>query len=167
MNKPVRYLLQAINLGLFMLLIAAFSSGPAVKQLEADEAVVTLAFGHAGQPVRECRARTPEELAALAPNMRAPMDCPRERSVIKVLLEMDGEEVFNLDAHPPGAFKDQGVDVYHSIIVPAGKHRFTVRLNDSALIEGYNHTGEYEADLAPAQLLFIDFNAGMGGFIFN
>ena len=32
----------------------------------------------------------PEELAKLAPNMRTPMDCPRERSPVRVRLELDG-----------------------------------------------------------------------------
>jgi len=167
MISPMRYLLQALNLTVFMVLIGSFSSGPSVRQLEEGEAVVTLAFGHAGQPVRECHVRTPEELAALAPNMRAPMDCPRERSVVTVKLEMDGKEILNLAAPPPGVFKDQGVDVYHSVTVPVGQHRFNVYLNDSVLIEGYTHVGEYEVDLVSTQLLFIDFNAGMGGFIFN
>ncbi len=163
----VRYLLQAFNLFVFMALIAAFSAGPSVRQLDDGLAVITLAFGHAGQPVRACHVRTPDELAALAPNMRAPMDCPRERSTIKVELEMDGKIILDLTIPPPGAFKDQGVDVYQNVEVPVGRHEFTVRMNDNALVDGYTYTDSYTVDLAPAQLLFIDFNQRIGGFTFN
>ena len=166
-NPAIRYLLQAINLFLFMWLIAAFSSGPVVRQLEEGMAVVTLAFGHAGNPIRACRQRTPEELAALAPNMRAPMDCPRERSIITVELLMDGELIHHIIAPPPGAFKDQGVDVYENISVPEGRHEFTVRMNDSALVEGFTYSNSYTVDLEPAQLLFIDFSMQEAGFVFN
>ncbi len=166
-NQIVRYLLQAVNLFLFMWLIAAFSSGPVVRQLEEGMAVVTLAFGHAGDPIRACRQRTPEELAALAPNMRAPMDCPRERSTIKVELIMDGELIHNIVAPPPGAFKDQGVDIYENITVPVGRHEFTVRMNDNALVDGYTYSSSYTADLKPAQLLFIDFSMQKAGFVFH
>ncbi len=166
-NPAVRYLLQAFNLFVFMALIAAFSSGPAVRQLEDGLAVVTLAFGHAGQPVRACHVRTAEELEALAPNMRAPLDCPRERSIIKVELEMDGEIILDLTIPPPGAYKDQGVDVYENVEVPVGKHTFTVRMNDNAQVDGYTYTNTYTTELEPAQLLFIDFNQRIGGFTFN
>ncbi len=166
-NPAVRYLLQAFNLFIFMALIAAFSSGPAVRQLEDGLAVVTLAFGHAGQPVRACHVRTAEELEALAPNMRAPLDCPRERSIIKVELEMDGEIILDLTIPPPGAYKDQGVDVYENVEVPVGKHTFTVRMNDNAQVDGYTYTNTYTTELEPAQLLFIDFNQRIGGFTFN
>ncbi len=166
-HPAVRYLLQAFNLAIFMALIAAFSAGPTVKQLEDGLAVVTLAFGHAGEPVRACHVRTAEELAALAPNMRAPLDCPRERSVIKVELLMDGKTILDLTIPPPGTFKDQGVDVYQNVEVPVGRHEFTVRMNDNALVDGYTYTNSYTADLAPAQLLFIDFNQRIGGFTFN
>jgi len=150
-----------------MWLIAAFSSGPVVRQLDEGMAVVTLAFGHAAKPIRACRQRTPEELAALAPNMRAPMDCPRERSIIKVELLMDGELIHSIAAPPPGAFKDQGVDVYESIAVPEGIHEFTVRMNDDTQVEGYTYSNSYTANLVPAQLLFIDFSIQKAAFVFH
>ncbi len=166
-NPAVRYLLQAVNLFLFMALIAAFSSGPTVRQLEEGMAVVTLAFGHAGQPVRACHKRTPEELAALAPNMRAPMDCPRERSTLRVELFMDGKLIHDLTAPPPGAFKDQGVDIYENVTVPIGRHTFTVRMKDNDQSEDFIYSNDYSVNLAAAQLLFIDFSQQENGFIFN
>ena len=166
-NPAVRYLLQAINLFLFMALIAAFSSGPTVRQLEEGMAVVTLAFGHAGQPVRACHKRTPEELAALAPNMRAPMDCPRERSTLHIELHMDGKLIHDLTAPPPGAFKDQGVDIYENVTVPIGHHTFTVQMKDNDQSNDVTYSNDYTVNLTAAQLLFIDFSQQENGFVFN
>jgi len=166
-NPVVRYLLQAVNLALFMWLIAAFSAGPTVRQLEEGMAVVTLAFGHAGLPVRDCHQRTPEELAALAPNMRAPMDCPRERSTLHIELYMDGKLIHDLHAPPPGAYKDQGVDIYENVTVPIGRHTFTVRMKDNDQSNEFTYSNDYTVALTAAQLLFIDFSQQESSFIFN
>jgi hypothetical protein len=55
---------------------------PTYKQIPDDVALVKLSMSHLGG--RECRKRTPEELQKLPPNMRAPLDCPRGRSDIKL-----------------------------------------------------------------------------------
>ncbi|HEC16167.1 MAG TPA: hypothetical protein ENI99_06290 [Sedimenticola sp.] len=167
MTSPLRYLLQALNFAVFMAIIGYFSANPAVRNLEEGLAQVTLAIGHAGQPVRPCRERTAEELAALPPNMRQPMDCPRERSPVIVRLIMDGKPILDMTVNPPGAFKDQGIDIYRSIPIPAGKHHFVAKLKDSVREKDFNYVGEKVVDLAPADLLFIDFHAQMGGFLFK
>jgi len=166
-NHPrVRYLFQAVNLLVFMMIIAFFASGLTVRQLEAGTAVVTLAFGHAGNPIHACHKRSEEELNALAPTMRAPLICPRERSVIEVELYMDDKLIHAVTAPPPGLFSDQGVDVYEKIVVPIGQHTFRVQMKDNVLEEGYTHSGNYTADLKAAQLLFIGFRQ-QNGFIFK
>ena len=86
-----RFPFQALNYLLFMALIGYFSAAPSYTHLEGDLSQVTLAFGHAGEPRERCRQLSPEELQKLPPNMRKPMDCPRERSPVVVELLMDGE----------------------------------------------------------------------------
>ena len=76
-----RYLAQAALYLPFMVLIGYFSSQPAFEQLGGNEALIRLSLTHAAQRVAECRQRTPEELAKLPPNMRAPLDCKRERAL--------------------------------------------------------------------------------------
>jgi hypothetical protein len=61
--------------------IGYFATSPKYRQIPDDVALIKLSISHLGD--RECRKRTPEELAKLPPNMRAPMDCPRERSDIR------------------------------------------------------------------------------------
>ena len=165
MPEFLRYPLQAVNYGVFMLLVWYFSAAPPYTQLTANQAVITVAFSHAGELREECRQLSQEELAKLPPNMRAPMDCPRERSPVTVQLLLDGELLIEDVAHAPGLYNDLGIDIYRSAKVPVGKHTLAVRMNDNARVEGPTHTHEETVTLEPAQLLVIDFNSEIRSFI--
>jgi len=71
MNAPVRYAIQAVLYGAFAAFVGYFSTAPTYDHLAPGEALVRLSFSHAAQRKEPCRERTPEELAKLAPNMRA------------------------------------------------------------------------------------------------
>ncbi len=161
-----RYPLQILNYLIFMSLVGYFSTAPAYRHLPEGQAMVVLAFSHAGQHVEPCRIVSPEEQAKLPPNMRRPTECTRARSPVKVELLMDGQPLLNTIAHPPGLFRDGGVNIFLDTTVPAGKHRFSIRMNDSVRVKGYNYTHEQTVQLEPAQLLFIDFNTE-DGFVFK
>ena len=165
MPEVLRYPLQAVNYGVFMLLVWYFSAAPPYTQLTANQAVITVAFSHAGELREECRQLSQEELAKLPPNMRAPMDCPRERSPVTVQLLLDGELLIEDVAHAPGLYNDLGIDIYRSAKVPVGKHTLAVRMNDNVRVEGPTHSHEETVTLEPAQLLVIDFNSEIRSFI--
>ncbi len=166
MQTRKRYHIQAVNYLLFMALVGYFSSSPAYRHLEENQAKVVLAFSHFGQHVEPCRRVTPEELAKLPPNMRRPTECTRKRSPVTVELMMDGERLLYKVADPPGLFDDGGVDIYLDAVIPAGEHRFTVRMNDSVRVKGYNYSHEQAVTVVPGQLLFIDFDTD-SGFVFK
>lgn len=161
-----RYSIQALNYLLFIAFIGYFSTSPPYRHLAEDEAEVVLAFSHVGQHIEPCRKVSAEEMAKLPPNMRRPTECTRKRSPVRVELMMDGEPLMGTAAKPPGLFGDGGVDIFLNATVPAGEHHFTVRMNDSVRIKGYNYSAEKSIGLAPAQLLFIDFNTE-NGFVFK
>jgi hypothetical protein len=166
MTQTLRFVAQALLYVPFMALIGYFSTGPAYRHLDPGEALVRLSFSHAGARVSECRQRTPEELAKMPPNMRAPLDCPRERSPVTVELEMDGAIVYRIVAAPSGLSRDLASTVYWRRVVSAGAHRFTARLKDKR--EGdFNYVKEIAVTLDPGRVLVIDFNPGQGGFIFR
>lgn len=164
MPEILRYPLQAVNYGVFMLLVWYFSAAPAYTHLQPDQAVITMAFAHAGARLGECRELSPEELAKLPPNMRAPMECPRERSPVTVELRLDGERIIEQSFQPPGLYNDLGVDVYLSAKVPAGRHRLTVGMNDDVNVQGFTHVHEQTVNLEPAQLLVVNFDSDTGRF---
>jgi hypothetical protein len=155
---PLAWLGQALLYGAFALFIGVFSSWPPYRHLAPDQALIKLSFSHTGKPVSDCRAQTPEELAKLPPNMRAPLRCPRERSSIVVELDVDGRTALRHSAKPSGLSKDGASSVYHRVQVDAGEHRIAVRLRDDVRSAGFNHQREATVTLKAAQILVIDFD---------
>ena len=149
-----------------MVLIGYFSAAPKFSPIGASEALLRLSFIHAAQRKAPCRERSAEELAKLAPNMRAALDCPRERAPLLVELELDGKVVLRREVQPAGLKGDGNATVYHRLPVPAGKHRIAVRLRDRPG-EGFNYAREETVELAPGRVLLIDFIAAQGGFLFR
>jgi hypothetical protein len=165
MKILARYLAQAVLYGAFNAFIGYFSTSPAYTHLPPDQALIRLSFSHAAQRKVPCHERTPEELAKLAPNMRAQFDCPRERAPVTVELEMDGQLLYHLVVPPSGLAKDGASTVYRRVPVAAGSHRFKLRLADAPNGE-FNYLSEKTVDLKPARILVIDFSAAQGGFLF-
>ncbi|HNH25335.1 MAG TPA: hypothetical protein PK261_10125, partial [Accumulibacter sp.] len=92
MLKPVAVVGQVILYGAFAAFIGYFATSPKYRQIGDDVALIKLSISHLGD--RECRKRSADELAKLPPNMRAPLDCPRERSDIKLEVDLDGQTLF-------------------------------------------------------------------------
>ena len=165
-HNVTSYALQAISYAAFMAVVGYFSTSPSYEHLPAGQAVVKLSFQHAGQRKEACYERTPEELAKLAPNMRAASVCPRERANVAVDVMMDGQPLFGVVAAPTGLSKDGASTVYRRIAVPAGEHRFIAKLADTA--DGnFAHTVERTIDLKPGRVLVIDFDVKSGGWLFR
>ena len=161
-NKALRYLLQAINYTVFMALIWYFATSPSIRILEEDEAMITIAFAHAGESREPCRRLSQEELSKLPPNMRKLEDCPRERSPVVIQALLNGNTLINETLQPPGLFKDGGVNVYFSGKIPAGSHHFEIRMDDSVRKEGFDHTFEQDINIKPAQILLVNFDSQKG-----
>lgn len=148
-----------------MALLAYFSTEPRFSAVAPDEALLRVSFIHATQRKEACRERSAEELSKLAPNMRAALDCPRERSPLLVEIELDGKIVLRREVQPSGLRRDGNVAVYQRLALPAGRHRIVARLRDRA--EGdFNYRKDETVQLAPGRVLIIDFNAARGGFAF-
>jgi hypothetical protein len=149
-----------------MVLIGYFSTLPRYHVTEPDEALVRVSFSHAAQRLQECRQRSDEELAKLPPNMRLREDCPRERAPTHFQLEIDGQVMVDRVIAPSGLSRDGPATLYSRLRVPAGRHSFVARLNDSPAA-GFSHSAEATVDLAPGDAVVIDFQASKGGFIFS
>lgn len=162
-NSPMRraaavvgqFLLYAVFAGS----IAIFSRWPHYHQLQPDEALIRLSIVHEGQRLEPCVQRTPEELAKLPPNMRAPLACPRERAPLVAEVEIDGKRAFHQEAQPSGLSRDGRAALYGRFPVSVGSHHLVVRLRDSAREEGFDYQREATLTLQPAQSLVIDFRS--------
>ena len=150
----------------FALVVVALSSWPSYTRIDAGNAVIKLSFSHAGESREPCRTLSPEELAALAANMRSGVDCPRERVPVVVELEIDGERIYHAALAPSGLAGDGPSSVYERFEVPAGPYRIRVRLRDTRREGGFDHEGTTDVRLAARQSFVIDFRAELGGFQF-
>ena len=158
-TKHGAWLGQGVLYALFALVIGTFSTWPTYRHLSADQALIKLSFTHHGKLVSECHRLSPDELAKLPPNMRAPMRCPRERVPVVVELDIDGVPMIRYSAAPSGLSKDGASAVYRRLPVAAGPHRIVVRLKDSAGGTNFDYSLDESVPLKPAQVLVIDFDA--------
>lgn len=163
----LRYTGQAVCYALFIVVIGYFSTSPAVVQLAPTEAAMKISLTHAGQIKEPCRQRSAEELARLAPNMRIPMECTRERSAVEVDVELDGRSFYHATLAPAGLSHDGASSAYRRFRIPSGEHIVRARLKDHIALPDFNYTKTDRVDLKPGQVLVIDFDARRGGFEFR
>jgi hypothetical protein len=166
MNPIARVVGQVVLYGLFAAVLGYFSTSPAYTHLPSDMALVKVSFTHAARRIGECRLRSDEEMAKLPPNMRIREDCPRERAPIRIELEVDGDLVYSDVLLPSGLSRDGATAVYRRFPVPAGRHRFEAKLSDTASGE-FDYEREETVELAPAQILLVEFNTQAGGLVFR
>lgn len=165
MLKPAALIGQVVLYGAFAVFVGYFATSPRYRQIPDDGALIKLSMSHLGG--RECRQRTPEELTKLPPNMRAPMECPRGRSDIKLEMTLDGKPLFETTMQPTGLSRDGVATVYKRFEVKAGTYRLGVRMNDNLTRPGFNYEKEADVTLRPGQVLVVDFNPDKGGLFFE
>lgn len=162
----IRYAAQGALYAAFVAVIGYFSDSPAYQHLSPGDALLKLSLSHAGARKEPCRERSADELAKLAPNMRAQTSCPRERSPVTVEIVLDDTPLFRVAAPPSGLAKDGASTIYRRVPVAAGTHRIGARLADGPT-GAFTFVRETTIDLAPGRVVVIDFDAAQGGFIFR
>lgn len=165
MARLLGYLGQAAVYLVTAVLLGVFSDSPAYRHFPQDRALVKLSLVHSAQRKEPCRRRTAEELAKLAPNMRKPMACSRERLPLWLEMRLDGRLLFGEALPPGGLSKDGPARIYRQFPVAPGRHRLSLGMRDSARTEGFDHRFDREIELRALQSLVIDFRPESGGFI--
>ncbi len=160
-----RYVGQAILYALFGGFVVYFSTAPEYRHLQPDEGLLRLSFRHPGQISVDCRARSAEELAKMPPQLRAQMDCPRERSPVQVRVELDGKLLFDESYAPAGLRKDGAASGYFRMPIPVGEHQLRVQFNDDVRVQGFNYEGERTVDVRSGQVVLIDLAPDRGGVV--
>ncbi len=164
--KALQFLGQGIVYAGMALWLGYFANQPVYNQLPPDMALVKLSVIHGAQHEGACRKRTQAELNALAPNMRAPLDCPRERLPVTIEVLLDGKLVYRESVQPAGLARGGKTRAYYKFQTGAGPHELEARLVDSARTEGYDYEKAVRIDLIPGENFVIDFRAELGGFKF-
>jgi quinol-cytochrome oxidoreductase complex cytochrome b subunit/coenzyme F420-reducing hydrogenase delta subunit len=166
-GKPRRLAVRAVAWGLFAALIGALSVWPRYQLLEPGHAIVSLTFSHAGQRIHECRRLTQEALNELPPNMRKPLDCPRERLPVFVEFSVDGATVYRENLQPSGIWKDGESTVYRRIEVKSGMRELFIGMRDSNREAGFDFQHEEQVLLGEGQHLVAEFDHIAQTFLFR
>jgi ferredoxin/coenzyme F420-reducing hydrogenase delta subunit len=164
---PLRLTLRAAAFGLFAVAACTFSAWPALRLIDPGQAVISLTFSHAGQRVSECRRLTQDDLNKLPPNMRKPMECPRERKPVKVEFRVDGDSLYQASLPPSGIWNDGESSVYARFPLAAGKRSLFIGMNDSGSDSGFDYQLETVMELAPEQHVVVEFDNERKVFVFR
>ena len=158
---------QGIAFIIFASGIGYFSNSPSYTYFNPEMALIMVSFSHSSEHKEKCRRFTPEEIAALPPNMRRPLDCQRERVPVYVEVIMDGNNLLSKSYSPTGLAKDGAASIYERIPVKPGQHRLIAKLRDSVREEGFDYESNITVNLNPKQLFVIDFHKELNGFYFQ
>lgn len=148
---------QVLAYAAFGAALVLASHGPAYPPLAPGGALVLVSVAHPSRPEGACRRLSEAELAARAPNMRAPLECPRRRVPVRVTMDIDGRTVVDETALPSGLAQDGSASLYRRIPVEAGRHDVRVRMLDEERSAGIV--------LGAGQVLRIEYRPAQGGIV--
>lgn len=158
---------QSIAFTIFACALGFFSNSPSYTYHDPAMALLMVSFSHASERKEECRRFTQEEMSELAPNMRRPMDCPRERVPLHVEVIIDGNTLLSKSYEPTGLAKDGSASVYERIAIKPGEHQLIAKLRDSNREEGFDYEKIKSININPKELFIIDFRKELDGFYFQ
>ena len=167
MSRVPRYLLQVLLFAAFATFVGYFSIAPTYQYADADNAVLKLSLSHATARAKPCVRLTPQEIAALPPNMRQPEKCERLRLPLFVELDVDGEQLIRIEAPPSGLWKDGAATIYRRIDLEPGTHVITARLRDTDRADGWDHAHTETVQLEAGRYFTVTFRGETGGFEFR
>ena len=159
---PLRAVGIALILGLLAGTTAVLASALPWRQLGPEDAVLRLSIRHVTPPKVECKPLTPEQMAKLKPNMRRPVDCPRERWPLYVELERNGTLLYRGTQKPSGLWNDGAAAMHRAFRVPAGPQAIIVRMRDGGRRSGYDQVRAGTIELRPGQNFVIEYETGEG-----
>lgn len=145
--------------------IGVLSAWPRYELLSGDRAMISLTFSHAAERIGVCQQLSQEDLNKLAPNMRKPADCPRERHPVHIVLRSGNDTLHSETLLPSGIWSDGKANIYRRLEVPSGKHELVVGMNDSGGGDKLDYSTSVTVDLAPGRNLVIQFNDETQQFI--
>jgi len=165
MRAAARILGQIAVYAAIAAVLGYFSQAPAYVHAPPGKAMIKLSFSHGAKAKGGCRRLTAKELADLAPNMRRPFSCPRQRLPVVVELDLDGRPLYRAVLPPTGLAGDGPSRVYRRFVVDPGDHDIVVRLRDTDRKQGFDYRTEARVKLVARQNLVIDFSPTAGRFV--
>lgn len=155
---PAMYVMQAVAYAAFAVVLGLFSQYPKYTFVDPNASLIKLSLSHPGKHVVECRKRSRAEMESIkSTTKRKTSTCSRDRHGVRIALSLDGEPLFDEVAPPRGLKNDGPASFYEKFVVPSGKHRLLVQMNETGGEGPFHYTLDKEVELAPGENLVIDF----------
>ncbi len=138
----------------------AFSAVP-YRAPHSPEPELVVSFNHSGA-ILQARKLTKEELEKRLPHMRAQVNVSRERSSVRLRVQIDDKPVFDQSFKPKGLAKDGPSIGTVRLPITAGTHHIRVGLEDGAATHEWDQSVAFE----PNGIRVVTFDA-KSGFAFQ
>jgi hypothetical protein len=125
-----------LKIGLTFLLVALatayYSDLPVYRIHDDGETELKLVVRHSGTLLEACRTLSTSELDQLAPNMRKPTSCPREKSPMTIELTINELPPYVATIVPSGLHNDGVLALYKSFNLKHGPVRIRLRSKEDS-----------------------------------
>ena len=138
--------------------VGYFSDRPVHSALPADQSELKLVIRHSGKLMGECHQMSTADLDKLAPNMRKPMVCPREKSPLSVELSLNDSVRFSGEVQPSGIHNDGVLALYRMFPVSTGDVVVQLRIKDDIRQDDYTHTFRETMSVDPSSIVVLRFD---------
>jgi len=128
---------QVVFYGVLIGITGYLSVYPETTVHKAGETDLKLVIRQSGRVIGKCEVLTSEQLKKLPPNMQRPMNCPREKSAVKLKLLIDNEIKHQATISPSGIHSDGNLARYEVFTLEAGtRHVYATATSET-------HEGEF------------------------
>ena len=109
--------------GILFFLGIAFLSQVSTRPAPSKAGLLRLSWRLAGQTVKDCQKRTPQELASLPIHMRTSEICAEKKLAYRLILSVDGKSYIEKIIRPGGFRSDRPLYVAENLELPEGKYQ--------------------------------------------
>ncbi len=150
-------LAQLLFFSALMVFAGYFSDSPAYQLLESGQTELKLVVRHSGNIIGECRALDTGEIAALAPNMRRPMVCPREKAPMRVELDLNNKREFTETITPSGLHDDGVLALFRKFTLDSGDLILHLRITENPDAGGLPRDYEKQFQVDAHSTLIVEY----------
>ena len=158
--RPLQLLGQAAAWALFAAVTGVFAQWPIYSPLPEGHGELKLSMAHLTERLEPCVQLSPEEIAALPPNMRVAERCERARAEAVVQLLLDGEPLLDTAVRPVGLARGGRSYLQAHWSLPAGDYELELRLRDTPRDAGFDKVQRFRLGLATGESALLDIGDG-------
>ncbi len=146
---------QSLAWLLFATTTGLFAQWPVYSPVPQGHGELKLSMARLTERLEPCQQLSPEEIAALPPNMRITEQCPRSRVHAVVELDADGALLLGTSVRPVGLARGGRSYLQGRWSLPAGDYQLELRLRDSPRDAGFDLVRRFSLSLGAGESVLL------------